>query len=190
MSSGGVHHAPPHAAQTQQQTSSRLQFVMGGVLLLGAAILLIASSTVNGAQYYVTVEQLLQEPRYIGEDIRLSGVVLGETIAYDSRNLIIEFQIVNLPRKVDNLAIAVHEAVTTPQTPRLLVRVEGEVMPNLLQHGAQAILTGRLGQDGIFHATELLLKCPTRVEETILDAHFIPHELEQSHIPSENPSTQ
>ncbi|NJL57955.1 cytochrome c maturation protein CcmE [bacterium] len=33
-------------------------------------------------------------------------------------------------------------------------------MPDLLQHEAQAILTGTLGDDGVFYATELLLKCP------------------------------
>jgi cytochrome c-type biogenesis protein CcmE len=32
---------------------------------------------------------------------------------------------------------------------------------------AQAIMTGRLGSDGIFYAEELLLKCPTKYEEAV-----------------------
>ena len=39
-------------------------------------------------------------------------------------------------------------------------------MPDLLQHEAQAILTGALGVDGVFYASELLLKCPSRFEES------------------------
>jgi cytochrome c-type biogenesis protein CcmE len=40
-------------------------------------------------------------------------------------------------------------------------------MPDLLRHEAQAIVTGRLGEDGVFNADELLLKCPTRYEDEI-----------------------
>jgi cytochrome c-type biogenesis protein CcmE len=40
-------------------------------------------------------------------------------------------------------------------------------MPDLLRHEAQAIVTGRVGADGVFEADELLLKCPTRYEEEV-----------------------
>jgi cytochrome c-type biogenesis protein CcmE len=39
--------------------------------------------------------------------------------------------------------------------------------PDLLQHEAQAIMTGRLGEDGKFFADELLLKCPTKYEDAV-----------------------
>jgi cytochrome c-type biogenesis protein CcmE len=39
--------------------------------------------------------------------------------------------------------------------------------PDLLRNEAQAIMTGHLGEDGIFYAEELLLKCPTRYEEAV-----------------------
>jgi cytochrome c-type biogenesis protein CcmE len=32
---------------------------------------------------------------------------------------------------------------------------------------AQAIITGHLGEDGVFYADELLLKCPTKYEEAV-----------------------
>jgi cytochrome c-type biogenesis protein CcmE len=35
----------------------------------------------------------------------------------------------------------------------------------LLRDEAQAIMTGKMGADGVFYATELNLKCPTRFEE-------------------------
>jgi cytochrome c-type biogenesis protein CcmE len=43
------------------------------------------------------------------------------------------------------------------------------VKPDLLQNEAQAIVTGELGEDGIFYANELLLRCPTRYEEAVPD---------------------
>jgi cytochrome c-type biogenesis protein CcmE len=39
------------------------------------------------------------------------------------------------------------------------------VKPDLLRNEAQAIMTGKMGEDGVFYAEELLLKCPTRYEE-------------------------
>ncbi|MGB9641322.1 MAG: cytochrome c maturation protein CcmE [Anaerolineales bacterium] len=36
-----------------------------------------------------------------------------------------------------------------------------------MKNEAQAIMTGKLGTDGIFYAQELLLKCPTKYEEAL-----------------------
>jgi len=41
------------------------------------------------------------------------------------------------------------------------------VRPDQLKNEAQAIVTGTLRADGVFEAEELLLKCPTRYEESI-----------------------
>jgi cytochrome c-type biogenesis protein CcmE len=36
-----------------------------------------------------------------------------------------------------------------------------------LNDEAQAVVTGKLGEDGIFYAEELLLKCPTKYEQAL-----------------------
>jgi cytochrome c-type biogenesis protein CcmE len=143
----------------------RLKFLIGGLLILGAVAYLIVSGTATSARFFITVEELVDEPEYVGQTIRISGAVLGDTIHYDSENLIIEFTIANIPQQFDNLALALHDAVNNPEAARLPIRVENQVKPDLLQHEAQAILTGTLSPDGVFHATELLLKCPSRFEE-------------------------
>jgi cytochrome c-type biogenesis protein CcmE len=38
---------------------------------------------------------------------------------------------------------------------------------DLLRNEAQAIMTGKIGEDGVFYAEELLLKCPTKYEESV-----------------------
>jgi len=53
------------------------------------------------------------------------------------------------------LALVLHQAVNNPDANRIFVVYEG-VMPDLLQNEAQAIMTGKIGEDGIFYASELL----------------------------------
>jgi cytochrome c-type biogenesis protein CcmE len=144
----------------------RLKFLVGGLLILGAVVYLIISGTVSGAQYFITVDELLNNREaYVGKTVRISGAVIGDTIQYDSQNLIIDFTIANIPTQFDDLATALHDAVNNPASTRLAIRVEDQVKPDLLQHEAQAILTGTLGEDGVFRADELLLKCPSRFIE-------------------------
>lgn len=147
----------------------RLKFLIGGLLILGAAVYLIITSTLSGARYFITVDELVTQPSYTGQTVRISGAVIGDTIHYDTTDPnrpVITFTVSHIPAEFDNLALALHESVNNPDLSRLPVRVENEALPDLLQNEAQAILTGKLGTDGVFHADELLLKCPSRFEES------------------------
>lgn len=155
--------------------NDRWKFVAGGLLLVVAIAYLIVAGTSSGARYFITVSEIVNNPEYIGETVRISGAVIGETIEYDTENLIIEFTIVNIPEEFENLAVALHEAVESPTEARVKVHIENEVMPDLLQDEAQAILTGEMGADGVFYASELLLKCPSRFEEGSLPIEENPH---------------
>ena len=146
--------------------SERVKFLTAGVVILVAILYLLISGTLQGARYFITVQELLQGDAYKGQTLRISGAVDGETIDYDSENAIIQFEIVNIPSQYDDLAAALHEALLDPSAPRLRVMVQDAAMPDLLQHEAQAILTGALSRDGVFRATELLLKCPSRFQES------------------------
>lgn len=143
----------------------RWKFLVGGLLILGAVAYLIASGMTAGARYYITVDDLVGNADYAGKTVRVAGVVLGDTIQYDSENLILDFTVANVPMDYDNLAEALHFAATNDGATRISVHMENEVKPDLLRHEAQAIMTGKLGEDGVFYATELNLKCPTRFEE-------------------------
>lgn len=148
--------------------NGRWKFLTAGIVVLAAVAFLIVNGTLTGARYFVTVDELLSNTDYAGETVRISGAVLGDTIVYDTSDPnmpVIEFTISHIPPEFDNLALALHESVNNPDLARLPIRVENEAMPDLLQHEAQAILTGYLGPDGVFHANELLLKCPSRFEE-------------------------
>ncbi len=157
----------PKNAPKSKQGNEQMKFIVGGLLIVAAIAYLIISGTASGARYFITIEALLDNPDYIGETVRVSGAVLGNTIQYDSDTLTIEFTVSNIPDEFDDLAEVLHESVNNPNTPRVPVVVENQPVPDLLQHEAQAILTGELGEDGVFRATELLLKCPSRYEESV-----------------------
>lgn len=154
-------------------STSRLKFVIGGLLIVAAVVYLIVSSTQASAQYYLTIDELMSGTAEVADrELRVSGAVEGDSIQYDAETLTLQFTIVNVPadmqeiERAGGLAAVLHQAVNDPAATRMPVVYEGP-MPDLLRHEAQAIVTGHLGEDGVFYAEELLLKCPTRYEEDV-----------------------
>ena len=152
--------------------AGRAKFIIGGLILLAAVAYLIISNLTAQQQYFITVDELeARKSELAGRDIRISGAVIGDTIEYDGETL--SFMIVHIPdsaatlEEEGGLAEVLHEAVSNPNASRVRVVLYNEPKPDLLQHEAQAIVTGTLGEDGVFYADELLLKCPTRYEEAV-----------------------
>jgi len=163
------------ALPKQSASRSSLKFFIGGGLIIAAIVYLIVTSLLSpgGTQYFLTVEELnARGQEMLGKQVRISGVVLGDTIEVNNQTLDITFAVAHIPgdnkeiEEKGGLALVLHEAATNPQLGRLKVVYNG-VKPDLLKNEAQAIITGRLEADGVFHAEELLLKCPTRYEEAV-----------------------
>jgi cytochrome c-type biogenesis protein CcmE len=151
----------------------RYKFLIGGGVILAAVLYLIVTSVGAGAQFFYTVDELKDRGSdAVGEPIRIAGAVLGDSIQYDADTLTLTFTIVHMPADTQlinddgGLAAALDAAVDDESRNRLDVVYVG-VKPDLLQDAAEAILTGKLGDDGVFHANELLLRCPTRYEEAV-----------------------
>lgn len=156
-----------------ERSAGKTKFLIGGLLIFAAVVYLIVTSATANAQYYMTVDEVAaMDEEMRTRDLRVSGAVDGETINFDPETLQVEFTIVDVPadqgeiERAGGLARVLHEALNDPSATRLPVVYEGP-MPDLLQHEAQAIVTGRMGEDGVFYAEELLLKCPTRYEEDV-----------------------
>lgn len=152
---------------------SRIKFIIGGLLIISAVAYLIISSTKASAQYFLTVEELSEKgSSVLGRDLRISGAVIGDSIQYNTEELKLSFVVANIPGDNDEiearggLAVVLNEAVNDPANKQLQIEYIGP-KPDLLRHEAQAIMTGQIGEDGIFHAEELLLKCPTKYEEAV-----------------------
>ena len=135
----------------------RAKFLIGGIVVAAAVVYLIVSSLNSSAQYYLTVKEVQAKSQTMaGRNLRVSGFVQGDSIAYNPQASSLSFTIVDTREelsstaKIDSLKIV----YTGPK-------------PDLLQHEAQAIAEGKLNADGTFTASNLLLKCPTRYEDQI-----------------------
>jgi cytochrome c-type biogenesis protein CcmE len=151
----------------------RTKFFIGGLLILAAVVYLIFSSTQASAEYFMTVDELkAQGSAVLGKSLRASGAVVGDTIQYDPQTLTLSFEVAHVPgdnaeiEAQGGLATVLHAAVVDPTRTRMKVVYVGP-KPDLLRDEAQAIMTGHLGEDGVFYADELLLKCPTKYEEAV-----------------------
>ena len=154
-------------------SSGRLKFLLGGALILAAVVYLIVSSTKASAEYFMTIDELRAKGQSaIGQNLRISGAVIGSTIQYDPNTLNLSFEVAEVP--ADNAAITaqgglaqvLHIAVTDPTRTRLTIVYHGP-KPDLLRDEAQAIITGHLDSSGVFQADELLLKCPTKYQQAV-----------------------
>jgi cytochrome c-type biogenesis protein CcmE len=159
--------------KTPASSASRVKFLIGGLLIVAAIIYLIVSSTQASAQYFLTIHELNAKGiEAMGRELRISGAVIGDTIQYDAQNLELRFQVADIPgdnneiEAQGGLAKVLHDAVVDPNRARIQVVYAG-VKPDLLRDEAQAIMTGHLGEDGVFRANELLLKCPTKYEDAV-----------------------
>jgi cytochrome c-type biogenesis protein CcmE len=164
---------PPSSVNAKPATN-RTKFIVGGVIILAAMIYLIVAGTLKSAQYFLTVDELIErQDTLVGKDVRMSGVVLGDTIEYEAETLTLSFTVAHIPDSAGDiedeggLAQVLHEAATNSNATTVQVVVTDQPKPDLLQHEAQAIVEGHLAEDGVFYADTLLLKCPTRYEEAV-----------------------
>ncbi|HTP02854.1 MAG TPA: cytochrome c maturation protein CcmE [Anaerolineales bacterium] len=151
----------------------RSKFIVGGLVILAAVVYLIVSSTQANAEYFMTINELKSRgASIVGKNLRVSGAVVGDTIQYDANTLTLTFDVANVPgdnKEIDaqgGLAKVLHEAVADPNRTRIKVSYSGP-KPDLLKDEAQAIMTGHLDSQGVFHADELLLKCPTKYQDAV-----------------------
>lgn len=148
------------------------KFVIAGVLIAAAVVILAITSLRGNTQYYLTVDELLSNKAGQTQNVRISGVVIGDSIQYDAAANLLTFEVANIPadnatiEKMGGLAAALHTAALDPTLRRLKVSYIGS-KPDLLKGEAQAIMTGSLGSDSIFYVSELLLKCPSRYEDSL-----------------------
>lgn len=155
--------------------SNRLKFIIGGGLLLIAVVFIVISATQATAEFFITVGELQGAGADVsGQNLRVSGAVVGDSITYDVATNELQFVIAHIPGDDDEIKAAgglstvLHQAVHDPDNPRLTIIYQGS-SPDMLRDEAQAILTGTLSAEGQFIAQELLLKCPSKYEEALPD---------------------
>ena len=126
----------------------RIKFLLGGAVVLGAAGVLMAGSIKDTAVYFLTPAEL-QAKVVADPGIRETGVKVGArvvpgSVERDSSGKRVVFQM-------------------TDGTATYTVDYRG-LIPDTFSDSVDVVVEGRLGADGVFHATTLLAKCASRYE--------------------------
>lgn len=125
-------------------TGGRLKYVIGATIIVVVLAWLVFSNIQGASAQYLTVEELRAQGSS-GNIVRVSGLVVGDTIDWNSQQLILRFEIAD-------------DGGSLP------VVYEG-VRPDMLRDGAETVVEGRYSDGGIFEASTLLLKCPSKYAE-------------------------
>ena len=126
----------------------RTKFLIAGGLIVAAITLLMWSGVNSSMVYYYSVAELhSQSDRLYDKGIRVSGQVAVNSIRLESSRSEVEFRILER---------------ATGQT--LPVEYVG-IIPDTFKDRAEVVVEGKYDStDGIFHATTLLAKCPSKYE--------------------------
>ena len=100
---------------------------------------LIIAASGGSSQYYLTVSELRAHTQ--PGDVRVAGVVQDD-----------------VQKSQGGLHVTFTEKDGTASMP---VEYSG-ALPDIFKPGITVVAAGRLGSDGVFHATTLLAKCPSR----------------------------
>lgn len=140
-----VTNAQPHTRSSA--ANKRVKFIIGGAVIAIAIIYLIFTATQSTAAYFLTVEELYDKGSAIyGRNVRVSGKVAGDSIDFNSRDLMLHFGVVG-------------------ESGETLPVVFNGPKPDQMRHDAEAIIEGKFDGNE-FTAQTLLLKCPSRYEES------------------------
>ena len=132
---------PRRNALTRQQ----IKWLAGGVVVALAVGYLILVAAGQATAYYLTVSEVYEQgpsQRYV----RVAGKVAGESIVWEPRSLRLEFDLVD-------------------EGGRMAVAYDGS-RPDMFRDQADVVVEGRLSPEGVFLAHSMILKCPSKYEET------------------------
>lgn len=123
----------------------RKRYLVGGGILVAAVGFLIYTSLGSSVSYYLTVSELLDKDGELYDTkVRVIGQIVSESIEWDAEELELRF---NIAEGGNTLPVIYHGA-----------------RPSGFKDGANLLVEGEYRSNGIFHASVLIMKCPSKYE--------------------------
>jgi cytochrome c-type biogenesis protein CcmE len=127
-------------------SKQHIKLSIGAAVVVAAVAYLMFSGATGNTAYFVTVEELQHRlATFQGEPLRVAGKVTDDPIDWDVQTL--------------SLAFTIGEGQT-----RVPVRFKG-IKPDMFQAGADVIVEGKVGHDGVLQASNLMTSCPSKYQE-------------------------
>ncbi len=123
-----------------------IQLTIGLVIIAGGLVALAGVSFQQNLVYYVTVSEFLDSGGNLPpQGLRVNGRVVPGSIVRSEQGIGVTFSITDGSRSMEvNYA---------------------KELPDTFKGGAEVVVEGRVRQDGVFHASFLLAKCPSKYEK-------------------------
>jgi cytochrome c-type biogenesis protein CcmE len=148
---GGIARRPPMTKQgelMQRRTRGRFwprnaKFLVGGAVVALVIAYLMYSALPGSTLYYMTVSELKgMGPSVYGEQVRVSGKVQEGSVQWDNKERILRFSM-------------------TDETNTVPVVYKG-IVPDAFRPGGDVVVEGKYDAGGVFLATSLIAKCPSK----------------------------
>ena len=116
----------------------RLGFIVAGLAGLGIAVALVLNAFQQNLVFFFSPSQVVAKEAPVNRTFRVGGLVESGTL------------------KRQNVGLTVHFTVT--DTAKSIPVVYKGILPDLFKEGKGCVAQGRLGDDGVFYADQVLAK--------------------------------
>ena len=121
------------------------KYLIGGGILLAVVAYLIYLSFGSSVSYYVTVSEFFAKGTELHDtNVRVAGKIADSPVDWNAQELELRFTITE---GGDTMVVVYHGA-----------------RPSTFKTGSNIMVEGEYHSDGIFRASQLILKCPSKYE--------------------------
>jgi len=134
----------------------RIALIVGGLAVLGIAATLVLNAFQSNLVFFFSPTQVAAGEAPKGKNFRIGGMVKEGSIAREADGVTMRF-------------------VVTDTDKEMVVNYKG-ILPDLFKEGKGVVAQGKLGEDGLFTANEVLAKhdenyMPPEAAKAVGDAH-------------------
>jgi cytochrome c-type biogenesis protein CcmE len=116
----------------------RLSFMLLGLAALGIASAFVLNAFNSNLVFFFSPSQVAAKEAPIGRSFRIGGMVQQGSLKRESNGLTVNFVVTD--------------------TAKTIPVVYNGILPDLFKEGKGVVAQGKLGDDGLFHADEILAK--------------------------------
>ncbi len=128
------------------------KLLLGAFIIFAAVGAYVIASTNATQQYFLTLSELKAKGALASQEaVRVGGNLAPNSTHINSKNVTAQFTL-------------------TDGTNSLPVVYNG-ILPDTFEKSTQVIAEGKVGSDGVFHASLVLAKCPSKYDPSQIDWH-------------------
>ncbi len=120
------------------------KLITGTAIIVAVVAYLFWSGMKDSSSYFLEIDEFFQQqPELVGKGVRINGQLVKSSVDWNAQNLILKFQLTD---GTDTLNV-VHQGVA----------------PDTFTEAPSVVVEGKYA-DGIFRATQIMTKCPSKYE--------------------------